>query len=121
MKNALIITTIAFIASMFAGSLLIDDSLFQWAVATTTEYQLARVIIVGFLVMLLVSKPPRHMAFRIVLGMVAVSTVIGVAALVAANGMPVLDAVIASEVAIIFALEALETVPKQATYKPITA
>lgn len=117
MKDLLIVATGVLVSLMGIGSFYIEDSLFQWAVATSIEFQIARVLVVAMLIGLLISKPPRSLWFRLSLFGVALISGTVAPILAVMDSLPPLDAIIAMEIAVIFTIEALEAQPSKVLAK----
>lgn len=81
----------------------------MWLASTSQGYELTRAGLVVLLAALLFSNPPRAVYFRVILGVVAAGLAVSTVALLLSYEMNLLDAIVFSEVAIIFAIEALES------------
>lgn len=109
MKRVIIAGTIAFLAAITVGLALTHDVLLEAVAANNTASQIIRVVVIGLLLALLFTSPPRSAYFRIALGFASAILTIGVAVLLSQYEMPALDSLLFVEVAIIFAMEALES------------
>lgn len=114
MKNIIVVGTGILVSLLWIGSFATHDDVFQWAAATSIGFQVARIVIVGFLIALLIQKPPRKIWFRAMLGVAAIVLAVAAPVLLLSYAMHVLDAAVCIEVAIIFAIEALEVETKKA-------
>lgn len=115
MKRFIIAGTIALLAAVTVGTAISQDSLLEVFAANDMLSQLIRVGLIGLLVTLLVTSPPRSMEFRTSLAVISACLTFGVALMLSNYQVAMLDAVLFVEVAIIFALEAIESpvlVPK---------
>lgn len=108
MKKLIIITTIAFLATTTIATLTSHDVLLQAFAGDSALLQLVRVAAIGLLVSFLFIEPPRSLQFRVFIALSAVALGLGAGALALRNYMAPLDAVLLIEVAVIFAIEALE-------------
>ena len=108
MKRILIAGTIVLLLAIHAGSIFGFNDTFLQLVTLSTTYDLIRVALIMLLLGLLLTAPPRSMYFRIILGAVAGALFIGSSALALQYSIGIMDALIFIEVAIIFALEAIE-------------
>ncbi len=109
MRHLLVIGTITLLGCMIAGQQLTSDSLLSVFWSSAIEYQVTRVVLVSLLLGLLFTTPPRSMRFRMALGLVAGALFCGSAAMLLGYQMRILDAVMFIQIAIIFAIEALES------------
>ena len=120
MKRIIIAGTIALLAAITVGIPLTHDVLLEAVASNSLASQIIRTVVIGLLLGLLFTKPPRSMYFRTALGFASGLLGIGVAVLLSQYVMPALDAVLFIEVAIIFALEALESAaPLKASRKKL--
>lgn len=105
----LIGSTLLFVLVLILGGIYYPGSLAMNFADTSLVYTYLRVVIAILLVVLLVFPPPRSHAIRTVIG--AWSIILGVLSfqLLFSYQMYLLDAIVFIEVAIIFAVEALET------------
>lgn len=108
MKRFIIAGTIALLAAITVGTTLWHDTLLQAFASSDLLLQGVRVALIGLLVGLLLTSPPRSIEFRIVLA--AMSIVLGLGALstLLQYSLPLLDSLVFIEIAIIFAIEAIE-------------
>jgi peptidoglycan/LPS O-acetylase OafA/YrhL len=105
----LVIGTISLLGFMITGQQLTGDSFLSELWSSAIEYQAIRVGLIALLFGLLLSAPPRSMRFRMVLSVVSVALLCGSAVILLGYQMKMLDAVVFIELAIIFAIEALES------------
>lgn len=113
MKRIIIAGTIAFLAAITVGTTFVHDPLLQAFIASDLLSQTVRLVLIGLLTVLFFTAPPRSIEFRTALGFASGLLSIGVAIMMSQYSIALLDALLFVEVAIIFALEALES--------PITA
>lgn len=109
MKRTIIAGTVALLALVSLGSLFQMEHTLLALTSTSWEYQLIRIALMGLLVALLFTAPPRSLHFRTVLGAVSAGLTIGAAMMLSNYTMGIVDALIFIEVAIIFALESIES------------
>ncbi|MNG07031.1 hypothetical protein D3C84_903160 [compost metagenome] len=109
MKKLLVIGTIMLLAFMMGGLQFTGDDLLSVLWSTTTEYQIIRLALTALLLGLLFSTPPRSMYFRILLAVVATVLLSGSLVMLLNYQMYALDAVMFIEIAIILAIEAIES------------
>lgn len=109
MKRIIIAGTIAFLAAIVLTSAFGQDGFLQAFIATDIVSQVVRVVLIGLLVALLVLSRPRSLEFRSALYMASAALTFGVVIMLSQFYIAALDAVLFVEVAIIFALEAIES------------
>lgn len=109
MKKLLIAALIFLLGAMFIDGLYHKDAPLMWLASTSVEYAYIRVALIAALLTLLFSSPPRSAAFRTFL--MAFAGVIGLSTVLMSifYAVPLLDAVVFIEVAIILMIEALES------------
>ena len=108
MKRLIILSTIVFLAVIGISAHLSNDALVQAFAGNSVLLQGVRAGIIALLVSFLFIEPPRSILFRAFLAVASVGLFVGVSTLLLDNYMAPLDAVMFVEVAIIFAIEALE-------------
>lgn len=109
MKKVVIAGTIAFLIAITAATALGPDGLLQAFISIDPASQVVRVVLIGLLAALLLSPSPRSLQFRTALSAASAGLTFGVAIMLSQYYMAVLDALLYIEVAIIFALEAIES------------
>jgi hypothetical protein len=107
-KRLLIIATIFLVGVMLFDGLYHKDAPLMWLASTSPDYAYIRTILVIVLAALFVSSPPRSHRFRLFLGGFATALFGGTLGLSMSYAINLLDAVVFTEVAIIFMIEALE-------------
>jgi hypothetical protein len=107
-KGFLIIATAFLVSVMLFDGLYQKDSPLMWLASAEPNYAYMRAALVVVLLTLLVSSPPRSLYFRQFLGLFAAALFGSTIWLSATYTINLLDAVIFTEVAIIFMIEALE-------------
>lgn len=107
-SKVLIGWTLVFIAALLLTGLYYPQSLLMAFAGSGTAYIIIRAVIMVLLIGLLVTHPPRSLLFRTMLGVWAVALSVLVGQLLLSYQIHILDAVVFIEVAIIFAIEALE-------------
>lgn len=105
----LIASTLVVVMALMAGGVYYPDALVMSMADTSLYFTLIRGVIVVLLLSLLLTKPPRSQALRLVIGLWS-----ALLATVSLQGfidyrIQLFDALIFLEVAVIFAVEALET------------
>lgn len=108
-NRLLIGTTLLLIMAMSLGTMLYPDTFLSQLVETSTAYLAIRVGIAVLLIGLLMTYAPRSAVFRLTLGVWALALAATALQLLFTYQMNFLDAVVFVELAIIFAIEALET------------
>lgn len=108
MKRLIIIATIAFLVGIGISTATIQDPVLQAFASGDIASQVVRVLLIGLLTSFLFIEPPRSIHFRAFLGVASVALAVGVCTMMFKYIMAPLDAVMYVEVAIIFAIEALE-------------
>jgi hypothetical protein len=122
MKRILIVGTIVLLIAVMVGTGVAQDNVMQLFASGEPAAQVIRCILFGLLIGLLLTSPPRSVYFRTVLGAGSIVLVVGSAAMLAGNGMLLLDALIFIEAAIIFAVDAIESpTTDHATEKKVTS
>lgn len=109
MRKVLIAATIAFLTAIIVGNTVGQDSLLQAFTSGDVASQIVRGAIVAVLMALLLSHAPRNIYFRGALGLASAGLSFGVALLLSFGYIAALDALLYVEVAIIFALESMES------------
>lgn len=118
MKRTLIIGTLLLTTTLLIGAVYYPDSPLMWLAGTTLRFEIARGIVLAALIAILVTTPPRAVYFRYMLG--AASLILGVGSIVMMfqYTLPIIDAIVFFESAIILAIEALEMSYQHATVLP---
>lgn len=109
MKRTLIAGTIALLAVVLLGSMFFTNEFTAALMVSSFGLQLVRVGLIIILAALLIWSPPRSLEFRIILGGVAAGLFLAGGVMLFDYRLGFIDSIIFIEVAIIFALEALET------------
>ncbi len=119
--KSLVAATLCFIIFLFVGSIYFPNTLVMSLADTTSVYQFLRGAIVVLLVSILVTTPPRSLTLRGIIG--GWSFLLAVQAIEAlfSYQLRLLDGLVFLEVAIILAIEALETRQIPITKKPSPA
>lgn len=107
--KTLVISTLLFVLLLLAGSAYFPHTFLMSLADTSVTYMFLRVAIVGLLISILVTKPPRSLMLRGMIG--GWSFLLAVQAIDAlfSYELRLLDGLVFLEVAIILAIEALET------------
>lgn len=108
-NRLLISATLLLIVVMSLGAAVYSDTFLSQLVETSVAYQIIRAGIVVLLIGLLVTYAPRSAVFRLTLGVWALALAATALQLLFTYQMNFLDAVVFTELAIIFGIEALET------------
>ncbi len=109
MRRIIIAGTIAFLIAIMTMTSMGQDGLLQAFVSNDLVFQGVRLGLIGLLITLLVTSPPRSLEFRSFLYMASAALTFSVVFMLSEYTMAVLDALLFVEVAIIFALEAIES------------
>ena len=109
MKKLLIAGTIASLATLTIATSVGHDNLLAAFASNDIIMQGVRIALIGLLAALLITSPPRSLRFRTILGAVSAALSFGVVLMLERYAIGFLDAIFFIEVAIIFALESLET------------
>ena len=109
MKKLLIAGTIASLAALTIATSVGNDQLLEAFASDDIIMQFVRGGLIVLLAGLLISSPPRSIHFRTILGAVSAALSFGVVLMLERYAIGFLDATFFIEVAIIFALESLET------------
>ena len=107
-KRLLIFATAILVSTMLFDGLYHKDAPLMWLAATDTNYAYMRAALVGVLIALFLSSPPRALQFRLFLGAFGAALLGSTIWLSSTYAVDLLDAVIFTEVAIIFMIESLE-------------
>lgn len=107
--KTLVISTLLFVLLLLAGSIYFPDTFLMSLADTSPTYLFLRAAIVVLLISILVTKPPRSLMLRGMIG--SWSFLLAVQAIEAlfSYELRLLDGLVFLEVAIILAIEALET------------
>jgi len=100
--------TFLLVAAALVGSMMHTNDPFMWFVSSQPAFQAVRGTLLLALLALLFSRPPRSLAFRVMLGLCAMVVAVMTAHGVQTYEVNLIDAVLFIEVAIIFGIEALE-------------
>ncbi len=73
------------------GAAFFGDSPLFWLVNDSNVYQAIRGLLASFMFLLLVTRPPRHIVFRVLSGMVGLVIVVWAIKSTLTNAMPILD------------------------------
>lgn len=109
MKRVIIAGTIAFLIVIIFSTMFTQDSLLQAFASSDILHQIVRVGMIGLLITLLLTAQPRSTRLRAILGGASVFLTIGAVSLLTEYFIGILDALLFIEVAVIFAIEALES------------
>lgn len=109
MKQILIAGTAILLVAVMVGTGVAQDNVLQVFASSDQAIQVIRLLLLGLLIGLLLTSPPRSAYFRTVLGAGSILLVIGSAAMLVGDYMLLLDALIFMEAAIIFAVDAIES------------
>jgi len=109
MKKLLIVGTIILTTALLVSGALYPDSPFMWLASTSVGYEITRAGLIAVLAVLLFSNPPRALYFRFFLAACAACLGIATIGLLFTFQMNLIDAIVFMEIAIIFAIEALES------------
>ncbi|MES2630680.1 MAG: hypothetical protein V4611_01865 [Patescibacteria group bacterium] len=109
MKRIIIAGTIALLVAVIVTATIGQDGLLQVFISNDAVSQAVRVVLIGLLATLLLSSQPRSIEFRSALSVASAILSVGVAITLSQNYMAALDALIYIEIAIIFALESIES------------
>lgn len=107
-KSFLIIATALLVSAMLFSGLYQKDAPLMWLASTAEHYAYMRAALVAVLLVLFVSSPPRSIYFRLFLGAFSTALFSSTVWLLATYTVNLLDAVVFTEVAIIFMIESLE-------------
>lgn len=108
MKRILIAGIAFFLLAVIIETAAAQSNLIQAFASTEPAMQVIRLALIGLLMGLFFTSPPRSIYFRIVLGLGSIFLSIGSIALLLEHYMLVLDVIIFVEIAIIFAIDAIE-------------
>lgn len=116
-SKLLIGLTLVLVSILLIGGLYYPGTLLMGFAGTTAAYAFIRGAIILLLLGLLVTQPPRSRLFRAMLGTWSVALAVLAGQLLLTYQIYLLDAVMFVEIAIIFAVEALETSTEPVTKK----
>lgn len=109
MKRIIVIGTATLLLATIIGTAVAQDSLVQVFASSEVALQVIRLLLIGLLVSLFLTSPPRSIYFRSILGVCSVFLATGVVTMLAKNYMLLLDTIVFIEIAIIFAIDAIES------------
>ena len=109
MKKILIISTIILTTTLLISGMVYPDFPLMWIASTAVGYSYIRIALIIILGVLLFSNPPRAMYFRYFLILCAAALIIATVELLMNYHMDIVDAIVFTEIAIIFTIEGLET------------
>ena len=118
MKKLLIAGTIASLAALTIATSVGHDDLLAAFASSDIIMQGVRVALISLLASLLITSPPRSIHFRTILGVVSAALSFSVVFMLERYTIGFIDAMFFVEVAIIFALESIETTE---VVKPVKA
>lgn len=107
-SKLLIGLTLVLVSILFIGGVFYPRSFLMAFAGTSSAYMVLRVVIMGLLIGLLVTNPPRSRLFRTMLATWAIALAVLAGQLLLSYQLFLLDAVLFIEIAIIFGTEALE-------------
>ena len=119
--KTLIISTLLFVLLLLAGSVYFPQTFLMSLADTSVTYQVLRVAIVLLLVSILVTKPPRSLKVRAMIGGWSFLLAVQAVEALFSYQLRLLDGLVFLEVSIILAIEALETRQIPVTKKPSPA
>lgn len=109
MKKLLIAGTIASLAALTLATSVGQDHLLAAFASNDIMLQVVRGALIVLLAGLLLSSPPRSLHFRTILGVVSAALTFSVVLMLERYTIGLIDAILFVEVAIIFALESIES------------
>jgi hypothetical protein len=107
--KTLVIATLLFVSLLFAGSIYFPDTLFMSLADTSPTYLFLRGAIIVLLISILVTKPPRSLKLRAMIGAWSFLLAIQSIESLFSYELRLMDSLVFMEVAIILGIEALET------------
>lgn len=107
-SKLLIGSVLLFVVALIMGSVYYTDTTVMSMADTSMAFTSLRVAVAGLLAVLLVTRPPRSYGIRVIMGTLAAALGALSVGLLFSYEMRLLDALVFLEVAIIFAVEALE-------------
>ena len=111
-SKSLIVATFLLVAVLLVGGVYFPTNPLMWFAGTSDVYQVIRGVILALMVALFLSRPPRSIIFRVLLGVSAAALLAVPIFGVLTYQIGAVDAVVFTEVAIILAIEALEYAKK---------
>ena len=111
-SKSLIVATFLLVAVLLVGGVYFPTNPLMWFAGTSDVYQVIRGVILALMVALFLSRPPRSIIFRVLLGVSAAALLAVPIFGVITYQIGAVDAVVFTEVAIILAIEALEYAKK---------
>lgn len=94
---------------LLLGAIFFKENSIIWLASTSELYTVLRSSLIAVVLSLLLTKPPRGMAFRIFLGLAAVLVGGSTIGLTYTNNMNFLDTLVFMQASVLFLLAALET------------
>lgn len=117
MKNLIAGATALFVLLLFIGGIFYPNTLEMRLADTSSASTLMRAVIIGLLVTVLVTNPPRSRALRSVLGVWSLLLAALASSIFVTYTVEFLDALVFLQVAIILGIEALEVSPEPRSTK----
>lgn len=118
MKKAIIFGTIVLTAVLLVSGLWYPNYPLMWLASSSINYEIIRAGLIVVLAILFFSNPPRAIFFRVFLAICALGLGVSTITMLGTYEMNLIDAIVFMEIAIIFALEALEA---QTNYGSLTS
>lgn len=119
MKKILIFGTIILMTALLISGIWFPTYPLMWLASSSLSYEIIRSALIVILTILLFSNPPRAIYFRILLAVCATSLGISTIVMLGSYNMNLIDAIVFMEIAIIFAIEALEAQSSYGSYTKI--
>lgn len=108
MGKLLVVLALISLAFLQVGSYVFPSDPIMWLAASSASYTVVRLALMGFLVLLLVTNPPRHIVLRSVAEGLAIVLLLTVAYLTYNNGMSALDTLAFGAAGVAMGIVALE-------------
>ena len=115
-----VILTLLFVLLMFTGGIYFPNTIEMSLADTSFAYTILRAGIIALLISILVTKPPRSLALRGMIGSWSFLLFVQAVEALLSYELRLLDGIVFIKVAIILAIEALETtqIPVSKKYSP---
>jgi hypothetical protein len=108
MGKLLLLLSLISLVFLQLGSYLFPGDPVMWLAASSSSYEMARLLLMPVLVVLLVTNPPRHLVLRYVAGTLSILVLLTIAYLTYNNHMGALDTLAFGAAGIAMGIVALE-------------
>lgn len=110
MDKLVVLLSVINLTVLEIGSLLFPDHSFMWLAGSSPAYVVLRAVVIGLLIALLLTHPPRNFYFRLAVGLTAIGVLFTVLVMTfGVDGtMPILDSLTLAAASVAMGLMAIE-------------